>query len=85
MSAVVCGFNVHKDRTYGTTLHLERKIINKKRMANEKVPSCLSHFKVGKVEIEASASVTSIHRQLVSERFDVVVSNPKRRVILLKI
>jgi transposase len=78
MSAVVCGLDVHKDSTYATILNPEGKVINQSRMTNEKVPSYLSHFKVGKVAIEASTSVASIYRQLVSEGFDVVVSHPKK-------
>lgn len=56
MSAVVCGLDVHKDSTYATILNPEGKIINQTRMINEKVLSYLSHFRVGKVAMEASTS-----------------------------
>jgi len=78
MSAVVCGLDVHKDSTYATILNPEGKIIDQTRMINEKVLSYLSHFKVGKVAMEASTSVASLYRQLASEEFDVVVSHPKK-------
>ncbi len=78
MSAVVCGLDVHKDSTYATILNSEGKIINQMRMTNEKVLSYLSHFKVGKVAMEASTSVASLYRQLAGEGFDVVVSHPKK-------
>ncbi len=78
MSAVVCGLDVHKDSTYATILNSEGKIIDQTKMVNEKVLSYVSHFKVGKVAMEASTSVASLYRQLVSEGFDVVVSHPKK-------
>jgi transposase len=78
MSAVVCGLDLHKDSTYATILNSEGKIINQMRMTNEKVLPYLSHFKVGKVAMEASTSMVSLYRQLAGQGFDVVVSRPKK-------
>ena len=78
MSALVCGFDVHKDSTYATILSPEGKIVNQTRMENERVLSYLSHFKVSKVGMESSNQIAPLFRQLTSKGYDVVVSHPKK-------
>jgi transposase len=78
MSALVCGLDVHKDSTYATILNDEGRVINQKRMDNERVLSYLKHYKVSKVAMESSTAVAPLYRQLTSKGFEVAVSHPKK-------
>jgi len=82
MSALVCGLDVHKDRTYATILDSEGKIVNQARLENEKEASYLSQFKVGRVAMESSTVVAPLYRQLKKEGFDAVVSHPKKTQLI---
>ena len=82
MSALVCGLDVHKDSTYATILNSEGKMIDQRRMENEKVSSYLSYFKVGKVAMESSTAVAPLYRQLKKDGFDAVVSHPKKTKLI---
>jgi transposase len=82
MSALVCGLDVHKDSTYATILNSEGKVIDQRRMENDKVPSYLFDFKVQKVAMESSTAVAPLYRQLKKEGFDAVVSHPKKTKLI---
>jgi transposase len=80
MSALVCGLDVHKDRTYATILNHEGKVVNQTRMNNERVLPYLSDFEVSKVGMESSNQIAPLFRQraLTAKAYDVVVSHPKK-------
>jgi transposase len=59
-------------------LNTQGKIINQKRMSNERVLSYLTHYKVSKVAMESSTAVAPLYRQLENKGFEVVVSHPKK-------
>lgn len=78
MSALVCGLDVHKESTYATILDSEGKIVDQRRLVNEKVLSFLSAYRIEKIGMEASNQIAPLYRQLTRKGYIVSVSHPKK-------
>ena len=76
MSALVRGLDVHRDSTYATILDCDGKIIDQKKIVNEKMLSFLSKYRIEKIGMEASNQVAPLYRQLTKEGY--TVSHPKK-------
>ena len=78
MSALVCGLDVHKESTYATILDANGKIVNQRRMSNDRVVSYLSDYSIERIGMESSNQITPLYRMLTKNGYDVLVSHPKK-------
>jgi transposase len=78
MSALICGLDVHKQSTYATILDSDGKIVNQRRMDNDRVSSYLSNYRIDRIGMESSNQVASLYRTLTREGYKVSVSHPKK-------
>ena len=78
MSALVCGLDVHKDSTYATILDANGKIVNQKRMGNDRVLPYLSDYRIDRIGMESSNQVAPLYRVLTKKGYAVSVSHPKK-------
>ncbi len=79
MSALVCGLDVHKDSTYATILDSNGKIVNQRRIGNDKVLSHLSNYPINRIGMESSNQIVPLCRQLTKDGCTVSVSHPKKK------
>jgi transposase len=77
MSAYV-GLDVHKDWSFATVLDQTGRVVVRRKLANEHVPSFLEEFNVEKVGLESSTYVVPLYRALVDRGFRVEVGHPKK-------
>jgi len=78
MSAPICGLDVHKQSTYATILDSDGKIVNQRRMDNDRVSYYLSNYRIDRIGMESSNQVASLYRTLTREGYKVSVSHPKK-------
>ena len=78
MSALVCGLDVHRDSTYATILDANGKIVDQRRIGNDRVLSFLSSHRIDKIGMESSNQIAPLYRQLTKNGYAVSVSHPKK-------
>jgi len=78
MSSLICGLDVHRDRTYVALIGSEGGVVAGKRLANREVLGFLKGYSVGRVAVESSTSIAPLYRALRGEGYEVVVSHPKK-------
>jgi len=77
MSAYV-GLDVHEDWTFATVLDQAGRVVVRRKLENEHVPSFLENFNVEKIGLESSTYVVPLYRALVDRGFRVEVGYPKK-------
>ena len=78
MSTLVCGLDVHRDSTYATILDANGKIVDQRRIGNDRVLSLLSSHRIEKIGMESSNQIAPLYRQLTKNGYAVSVSHPKK-------
>jgi transposase len=78
MSVVVTGLDVQKEYTYATVLGPDGAVVTRGRMPNEEVPYFFKPYRVERVAMESSTSIAPLYQKLTEERYDVLVSHPKK-------
>ena len=78
MSALVCGLDVHRDSTYATIVDNDGRIVDQRKLVNEKILPFLSAYRIERIGMEASNQVASLYRQLTRKGYSVSVSHPKK-------
>jgi hypothetical protein len=76
LSAYV-GLNIHKDWTFATVLDHTGRVVVRRKLENEHVPSFLQEFNVEKVGLESSTNVP-LYNALLDKGFMVEVGHPKK-------
>jgi FlaA1/EpsC-like NDP-sugar epimerase len=77
MSAYV-GLDVHKDWSFATVLDQTGRVVARRKLSNEHVPSFLEEFNVKKIGLESSTYVVPLYRALIDRGFRVEVGHPKK-------
>jgi len=78
MSALVSGLDVHKDSTYATILDCDGKIVNQRRIGNDRVVSFLSDYPIDRIGMESSNQIAPPYRALTRKGYKVSVTHPKK-------
>jgi transposase len=77
MSAYI-GLDVHKIWTFATVLDQTGRVVVRRKLENEHVPSLLEQVNVEKIGLESSTYIVPLYRALVDRGFRVEVGHPKK-------
>jgi hypothetical protein len=79
MSAYI-GLDVHKNWSFATVLDQTSRVVARRKLANEHVPSFLEEFNVEKIGLESSTYVVPLYRALVHRALWLRLGHPKKTV-----